>query len=342
MDSKSKPKRIIKKFEDINFKPLLSVMGILALLFTLYLSYRFSISNKKTIFPFSIIALFFAGMLFEGFRISENLKNFIFTFIVTWFFSLIPFVLNIQESNFNFDSPFLAFISFFIFLFTILIGVFNKDRVTAQLTEGITLVLSLSLIYWIIDYGFINLDNWFVKSILIISLLFSAFSIINALTHFKLSKLTRLTLSIWSTVIMVSFAIDNIYRVLSNRDIENTDLSLGVSIGLQYFLLGVSAIYIMKNFMLLVSLFPNKNGDYKDDLKEIRKEHIDRYSNKQVNTMLSLFCILYSGTIYILNYKFQMLPRHTMIWFVFFSFPLITYFTNRLNENQRLKSALKN
>ena len=65
------------------------------------------------------------------------------------------------------------------------------------------------------------------------------------------------------------------------------------------------------------------NGNYKSDLKETKKDHIDRYSENQVFVGHSILCIVYALTIYGLNYKYQVLPRHTMIWLVFLTFPFI-------------------
>jgi hypothetical protein len=208
--------------------------------------------------------------------------------------------------------------------------------VTIKLTEGITLLLSLSLVYWAVDYGFTNYNNWFAVTLLTIAFIFSAFSILNALTNIQLTRNIRLTLSIWSTVIMFAFAIDNIIRVFSNQDIESSQyLSQGLYIALQYFLLGVSAVFIMQNFLLLTEFLPSKGGNYKADLKENIKTHIDRFSDNQVSIRLSLFCILYAVTIFGLNYEYHVLPRHTMIWLVFLTFPLILQVGNLINRENK-------
>src|SRR5690606_5365566 len=171
-----------------------------------------------------------------------------------------------------------------------------KDRVTAKLTEGITLLLSISLIYWAFDYGFINYHNWFSIFLITTGLLFSVFSIIHALTHIQLSRTNRLALSVWSTVIMFAFAIDNIIRVFSNPNIENSKyLSDSLFIGIQYFLLGVSVVYIMQNYILLAGFLPSRNGNYRKELMENKKDHINRYSDEQVNIGHSIFCIVFTA-----------------------------------------------
>lgn len=294
----------------------------MVLFLTIYIGYRALISERK-LFSISLLALF-SGLLFESFRITNNWKDVIYKFIGVYFFSLVCFFPGKREVVYNLENHIKFWPYFFISLFSIVTAISHKDKVTAKLTEGITLLLSLSLIYWTIDYGFINIDNLFSKSVLFIALLFSAFSIIQALTYFKLSRAVRLTLSIWSTIVLVAFSIDNIYRVYQNEDIETTKyLSEGLYIGLQYFLLGVSAIYITQNCVLLGGFLPSKNGNYKNELKETIEDHIDRYSENQVFIGNSILCILYALVIYGLNYKYQILPRHTMIWFAFLTFPLI-------------------
>src|SRR5690606_12035395 len=129
----------------------------------------------------------------------------------------------------------------------------------------------------------------------------------------------------------------NIIRVFSNPGIESSYFSDGLFIGLQYFLLGVSAVYIMQNYMLLAAFLPSKNGNYRNDLKENKKDHIDRYSDEQVNIRQSLFCIIFTGTVYWLNHKYQVLPRHTMIWLVLLTFPFILYLTTLLNGQKNYR-----
>lgn len=319
-----------RKSAGFDLTPIVVILGIVGLALTIYIGYRTSLSNRK-LFSVSILALF-AGLLYESFRVSDKWKTVVAIFIGAYFFSLLNFLPGKREAHYNFENHIESWPYFFIFLFAMIFAIVNKDKVTIKLTEGITLLLSLSLIYWTVDYGFTNYHNWFAIKLLTLAFIFSAFSILNALTNMQLTRTVRLTLSIWSTVIMFAFAIDNIIRVFSNQDIESSQyLSQELYIGLQYFLLGVSAVYIMQNFILLTEFLPSKNGNYKADLKENINTHIDRFSDKQVSIGLSLFCILYVVTIYWLNYEYHVLPRHTMIWFVFLTFPILLQLRNLVN-----------
>ena len=249
--------------------PILIVIGVIGLLLTLYIGYRASISDRK-LFSVSLLALF-AGLLFESIRVSGSWKTVAGNFAAAYLFSLTAFLPGKHERVYNFENHIEMWPYVFLYIFALFFGIAYKDRVTAKLTEGITLLLSLSLVYWIADYGSINYQNWFAYTLLTLLFLLTAFSIVNALTNLHLSKTTRLTLSIWSTIIMFSFAVDNIFRVFENPDIESTYLSDGLYIGLQFFLLGVSAVYIMQNYMLLLAFLPSKNGNYRRDLKKKQK-----------------------------------------------------------------------
>ena len=321
------------KSPKFNFKTLAIILGVLGLIFTIYIAYRASISERK-LFSVSLLALF-AGLLFESFRVSDNWKNVIYIFIGAYFFSLINFLPGKNEKIYYFENHIESWPYVFIIFFTLVFAISNKNKVTAKLSEGITLLLSLSLIYWSIDYGFINYQNWFAITILTIIFILSAFSILNALTNIQLSRTTRLILSVWSTISMFAFAIDNIIKVFSNQDIESSIyLSQGLYIGLQYFFLGISAVYIMQNYMLLAAFLPDKSGNYKYHLKENMRDHIARYTNKQVSIGSSLFCILYASLMFGLNYNYQVLPRNTMIWIVLLTFPLILQLIGFMNRRK--------
>jgi hypothetical protein len=135
---------------------------------------------------------------------------------------------------------------------------------------------------------------------------------------------------------MFVFAIDNTIRVFSNEVESSKYLSQELYIGLQYFMLGVSAVYMVQNYILLTGFLPSRNGNYKRDLQENIQTHIERYSDKQVFIGDSLFCIFYSTTIYSLNYEYHVLPRNTTIWLVFFTFSLIIYLAELINGEKTI------
>ena len=124
---------------------------------------------------------------------------------------------------------------------------------------------------------------------------------------------------------MFAFAGDNILKVLNNPAIENTYFSEGLFIGLQYFLLGVSAVYIVSNYMLIIRFFPSKSGNYNSELAEVKQDHLNRYSQEQISLSSALLCVAFSAITYSLNYWFDILPKHTLIWIVLIIFPMFIH-----------------
>ena len=168
--------------------------------------------------------------------------------------------------------------------------------------------------------------------------MFCLYSLFHAFSNAVLARGSRLALSIWSSIIMLLFAADNMYGMYHYDQIENmTDLYLALYAALQFFLLGVSSMYIVQNFFMLTEFFPGKhtffNKEYFRDLKELKKKHIDRYSTTQVNPVHSLFCVLFAGSFFAINYHYQLLPRHLAIWIVLFSFPYVIMIFNFLRRN---------
>jgi len=335
LDQENNTSNTNSKLSWIYQKTYLIIACLICVLLTVYIDYRATLSDIK-LFSVSFVALF-VGLLFESFRISDNWKKVVWIFVGAYLASLISFFPGKREHIYDFEKHIEFWPYFFIVIYALFFGIVYKNRLIAKLTEGITLLLTISLIYWAIDYGFINTHSWFSISLLVIGLLLSVFSIINALTNIHLSRTIRLTLSIWSSVIMFAFAIDNIIRVFSNPNVDSAYLGDGFYISLQYFLLGVSVVYLVQNYMLLAAFLPNKNGNYKKSINENKNEHINRFADTQVNIGQSLFCIIFTTIIYAINYKFQILPRHTIIWLVFVVFPfllhLLSLFSRQKNES---------
>ncbi len=329
-------KRKSKKSFDL--KPYIIVIGLLLLALTIYVGFRMQSSGRRLI-PISVLALI-AGVIFEGRRISDKWLTVLLTALGSFVLSFLAFLPGKREHGYNFENHIEAWPYWFVIIFAILSIAFHGDKVIPKLTEGITLLQSIAVIYWVVDYGFIETNSLFLKSLMIIGLIFSLYSVFHAFTHAILSRTSRLTLSIWSSIIIMLFASDNIYRVYQNEQIENTaNITHGLYIGLQFFLLGVSCIYIVQNFLMLMGFLPGKgtffNAQYFRDIKELKGDHIKRYSDRQVSILHSFFCVLFTGTIFGLNYHYQILPRHVAIWVVFVSFPfiLIIYDTATRRKN---------
>lgn len=321
-------KQVEKK--GFELKPYVFLLGIILLMLSAGILYRLHISHKRLI-PISILALM-AGLFFESKRFTDSWKPIGLKALGAFVFSFLAFFPGKREHNYDFENHIQIWPYYFILIFILICIIVHGDKVIPKLTEGITLLQSIAVIYWVLDYGFMTIDNWFLKVVLLIGLLYSLYSLFHAFTHSELSRKSRLRLSIWSSIIMLLFAVDNIYRVYQNEQIENAeDIPYKAYIVLQYFLLGISSIYIVQNFLMISGFLPGKgtffNKEYYRDIKRLKDDHVKRYSDKQVSILYSFFCVLFTGTIFVLNSYFQILPRNMAIWivFVFFPYVLIVY-----------------
>ncbi|TDP00362.1 hypothetical protein [Flavobacterium sp. 245] len=288
--------------------------------------------------PLHILALI-SGIIFESKRITKTWTTAaviaIISFISTFCLGLYLYHIS-PNSKFDLTQilnlSILAWPIVFFILYVAFSLIFNKRRIAPQLTEGITLILSISMIYWVIDNGLIRFDNIILRTFIIIVILLSLFSFYNAFSKAYLSDTKKLILSIWSSIIMMFFAIDNLSGFFHNGNAVSTnELIQATYIAIQYFLLGISSIYMIQNFMMLIGFLPSWKIfffiEYSDTIRELKNQHIDRYSDTQVSKSDSKFCILFVSTIFFLNYYFEIVPRSFIIWLIFVTFPflLMTY-----------------
>ncbi len=153
-----------------NIEVVILLIIIPFLILTLYLFYRISVSERQ-LFSITYLALI-AGVLFESFRISEKWNYVIYTAIGAFIFSLICLFPNKHEFPYNLENHLETWPYFFLGFFVLGSVILHDDQIKARLNEGKTLILSISVLYWTIDYGFTNIDSWFVRLPVIIGFLF--------------------------------------------------------------------------------------------------------------------------------------------------------------------------
>lgn len=310
----------------------LYLLGFFLIIFLIYILFRISISDRKLL-SLSFIPLFL-GLIYENKRLSTDWKVIALKAIGALILSFFAFLPGKKERNYDFENhieiwPF-TFLAIFVFISVII----HDKKVIPKLTEGVTLIQSISILYWMYDLKIFAFENVFLIIFLTIPIVISIYSLLHAFTYIPLNRNTRLYLSIWSSIIMIIFATEHIFRVFNSPEIEETTIMNGLLITIQYFILGVSSMYILQNFFMLAEYLPSKNRLYgKEHMKDIRtmnKTHIERYSDKQVMILDSIFCFIFCLTIYFINYKYQFVPRHTAIWIVFLTFPVILNIKNRI------------
>lgn len=318
----------------------------------IYAGYDYSVhkSSGTHLVSLQVLALI-AGVIFESKRISNKWTTSvligIISFIFIFFFGVFLCTI-VGESDCNLSfilDRSLTFWPFIFFVFYVMYSrIFNERNITPKLTEGITLFLSIAMIYWVADNGLINFDNIISQTIMVIGILFSLFSFFHAFTRTYLSDRNKLILSIWSSIIMMFFAVDNLNSIYNQNIINSNDILQGIYIAIQYFLLGISSIYMIQNFMMLIGFLPRWkrffNSRYFKELRELKDEHIDRYSEEQVNYLDSIFCIVLIGSVFYLNYYYEFVSRQFIIWISFVIFPVILNLFNHVTGKKRFAYLL--
>jgi hypothetical protein len=333
-EGKKKTTFSLKLFLRLLVKTILLAIAVILLLLTILILAIYA--------PISVICLL-AGVLFEGKRIIGKWSTLFYTVIGSLVCSFLVLLLIKTESHDDFEAH-VALMPYFFILFFSVFGIeFNKKKVIVQLTEGITLLQSVAITYWVIDLHVYETTSDFIKILMVIGLLFAFFTLFHAFTPVTLLRANRLALSIWSSIIMLIFASDSIYQLYQNEPIESSiNLPSGFLVGLQFFLLGVSTIYIVQNFLMLMEFLPRRekffNKQYFKELKELKNDHIRRYSAKPVSIFHSFLCVMITGGLFFLNYNYQALPRQFAIWIVFILFPYLMWFIDFI-QIQSHKSA---
>ena len=313
-----------RKSKGISLAPYLIGIMVPLSIFAVYIGYRVY-STDKLLIPISVFALL-AGLFFEYRRISDNWAKLFATSLFAFILSFFAFLPGEHERNYFLDDHIELWPYTFCFFFIVFAIAFSGKKIIPNLAVGITLLQSIAIIYWIIDVPPVTFNLIIILKL--IGLFFAAYSIYFGFSYDKISRFNRLYLSTWSSIIMLVFAVDNIYELYQNAPIEKAPNIVNAAfIAAQFFLLGVSSIYIVQNYFMLVEFIPGKgrffNARYFKEIDKLKKEHIARYSRVQVSKAQSLFCLLFAGIIYALNYIYNFLPRNFLIWTTFVLFPIL-------------------
>ncbi len=320
--------------------PVVVALSIIGLALTI-LILGLSVPCNKTILSTGIFAVV-AGAILESVRRNQDVKKMLPPLLFSYCLSFCALLPGKNELRYNFEMHALLWPIAFTIIYIISITTLERKTYTAKLTEGSTLLLSIAAAYWVIDkrlYIFASLPHAFALLAGILFLLFSGF---HAFTNSALSTTSRLLLSIWSSFIMLLFSVDYIYRIYKAGQVTTSaGPTETLLISLQFFLLGISALYIVQNFMMLVNFLPDKhnffNSEHFKRIAETKKAHIERYSDEQVKINHSLLCIFVVIPAFAINYYFDILPCHTSICFLVFAFPYIIVVYDKITASQLIQ-----
>lgn len=321
---------------DSGRKILYIIIGIFVVPIILQVLYLLVILNQWNFFPLLL------GLVFQGKRLYRNWKPLLENLTYALLGSFFIFILAHKGTPIE-EKIYIITYSFLLFFVLAFLIKFKKNRalIIAKLTEGITLMYSVAILYWIIDFAKFYIYSKIINVFFVAIFILSLFSIINAFTKIPLSKKNRFLLSLWSSIVMVLFALDYIINTYNNGEISNAlSFQQGIFVFIQYFLLGVSSIFIAQNIYMIFGFLPDKNEktlEFSIRRKELINDHVVRFSEQQVSIWHSLFCLIYSTTLFGLNFIFQFVDKQFMIWIVFVSFPIFIICFEFIKGNKQLK-----
>lgn len=329
--------RRISRTKQVNRKAkLVLAILLIALIIVSFFVLRKATQTEKEFIQLNFIALLL-GLVFEYIRISGKWSLVLWTAIGSYAFSFVAFFPGKYEKEYIFENHLENWPYVFLGAF-ILVAMFSQySKVTQRMHEGLTLLLTLSINYWIIANGYWGTGSVFVKVVIIVNALLSLITLFNAISYRELSREMRLTLSLWSTIVTLVLSIDNVLQLYRYRDIEHlATFSEAALVFFQYFLLGVSSIYIAQNAMMILAYLPGKQ--YRKSLKEANEEHLERFSKDQVDILDSLIVIVASVIGFSLNYFYHFLPVNFLIWAMIVIIPLMIYPIHRLLLAKRVEA----
>ncbi len=308
------------------FKILLALLILGVISATIFLVTKANSSGLRII-QLNFIAIL-AGLIVEYRRLCQKWSTVLGTAAAAYILSFLAFAPGKREKVYIFEEHLELWPYFFLLIFIIIAMVVQYTAITKKLTEGITLLLTFAINYWIFANNYFESGSLFVKFLIFINICVSVFSIYHAFSNSTLSKGSRVILSIWSSVIILVLATDNFLKLYRYRDIENLPaFSDSILAFLEFFLLGVSSIYIAQNFTMVAAYLPGKR--YMESVREINEEHLERFSEEQVYAVDSVIISIISISGFVLNYYFQWVPVNFMIWAIITLAPVLLFGVNR-------------
>lgn len=312
-----------------------SILLFAILLFVLIFGDAYHPISGIQLIPLSITGVI-AGMIVESARLTDKWIDILLTVVGGL---VLSFLFALPGKSYNFAEHIKSWPYVFIFCFSIIALLFHGKLLIPKLTEGITLTQSIAIIYWLVDKDLFSSESKTLKVFMIIGIGFSIYSFIHALSYIRLSPNSRFILSLWSSVIMLLFGIDNLYGIYQSDSIEHlTDTWEKIYEWFSYFFLGISSVYMIKNLLLLSGFLPEKgkffNRAYFRSIRKLKIQHISRYSENQVKLRHSIICIVLSASFFSVNYYYQFLPSHTAIWILFFLVPFVIELSEKMEPKE--------
>jgi hypothetical protein len=301
----------------------------LSLFVLAYYLYIFVIlfQSEQRLIPFTMIALI-TGMIYQSYQITKNLERILIYSVITAFGSLMAFGQSKSGMVYQFENHVRFWIYAFIFIYLFIMWVEHHKQIRACLDEGSSLLLSMGFIYWIYSKDLFHFTNLGVITLNVLALSFSFYTLVHAFFNIKHRALSRFILSFGSCLIIILLTFDNLFNLTKMGDLNLAKTwQTNLLLILQYFLLGVSSLYLFQNFMLILQYLPSKySGSIITNFKSTTLQHIERYSELQLSKFEAFVYFSVSAISYSLNAYFKYIPPNMNIWLIIFCLPILFHY----------------
>ena len=278
---------------------------------------RAAVSQPAFFWP--ILALT-AGLLFEGYRITRNGWQAAWTGLAALIAGSLLGGLPIRGMEADGINLYL-FAGPFVMAYCTIFLAMNRRRVTPYRSEGQAWLLSLCFVYWLVDlYRTQAIPGWLfcITGLALVPVGISGF---HAFLRLALSETVRMWLSVWCVFVTLVLGTNSVISVLFPSlnwgSSESFDYPIRI---LSFFLLGISAIYVVNNLRQVLEILFWR-GYAKKEKRKVRRRHFLRFSKRQLPGWQAACCLAYAAVVFGLNMRYGVMPRITAIWFVIVSFP---------------------
>jgi len=294
-------------------------------LFLAYLNYQ-----SDNLLQVMCYAALLAGLFFETGSVTSKWKTVWILVLVSSVISIIVFAPDEGTGELT-NAHYWPVV--FCGLFTIMVTVVFEKTFIPKLTEGMVMLQSIGIIYWILDLSIWEFDSRFLTVVIGAPAVISALSILHAFSNLELNKTARLAQSIWSALLMLAFAADNFWGLLFGASFDDVSGVYDAAyFGGKYFLTGASLIYVVESFFLFI---PRDDEESPSGTTDLVKLHVDRFSPDQTERQHAMLAMVFSVMILGLNYWLDLVPRQIAIWSVFVTFPIfLNLFVYVINQRR--------
>lgn len=303
--------------------PFVILLIAITIPFYFYLFYV-AFQSEKNLIPLTMIALVF-GLMYQSFKITKSIEKIIIYLMISAFLSLLAFTQGDNESIYVFVDHLEFWVYCYLFIFLLIMSIQHDKQMTLPFGEGLSLLFCLAFLYWLFENHLIDFSFILTQVLSVIAILVTTFSVLHALFKIQHNQISRFILSISTCIAIVVLSLNNLFQLMDQGDLGlNKTWTENFILLIQYFLLGVSALFLFQNVMLLLQYLPNRyTRSYFSDIKQNTQTHIKRFSEDQISWVEAIFCLCISIFAYTLNYYFRIIPPNMCIWLVIFLCPLL-------------------